>query len=114
MTMVPTIGHKGLAQYLALSTDYYMALGSGTSSEAADNTALSSEFVAGSLVRVSVTPTRTDNTLTFSNIFTSTTNYTITEAGIFESTNLIIRHLNSTEVFVVNAQQFKCIFTMSI
>ena len=114
MALVPTIGHKGLAQILAAtSNSYYMAFGSGTSSEAAGNTGLITEST-GSFARVVVDPVRTDNTLTWTKTITSSTNYTIGEAGIFQSTNLIIRVVNSSNITVVNAQSLQCTITMSI
>jgi hypothetical protein len=114
MALVPTIGHKGLAQLLTLTTSYYMVFGSGTSSEAAGNTSLVSQFTTGSFQPVLVTPIRTDNTMTWAKTITSTTNYTIGEVGIIQSTNLLIRVVGASNITVINAQQLQCTITMSI
>ena len=69
----------------------YLALGIGTTSATAGDTALESEIVSGGIERVAVTPTQitiavTSDTLQFNHTFVFTAPFNVSEAGIFNNT----------------------------
>jgi len=116
VTLVST-GLVGLAHYVGFtSTSTYsdgykwLGLGISTSSEAAGNTALGSEITTqAGLNRSTCTHTYETNTAVWSHIFTSTTNVTVTEAAIFDSSSgtgghMLMRHLFTSGKALANAE----------
>lgn len=86
----------------------WIAIGNSSSTELATNTGLSSEITAGTMARTTATLTYETNTSVWSHTFTSTTNFTVWEYGIFDTSSgagghCLMRHVGSAAKTMVNA-----------
>jgi hypothetical protein len=110
---IPTVGHNKFALDFTALTGWEMALGIGTGSELAADTALGSEITTYGLARVSVTPTVLNSVMTLSHKYTATTGaaFTVTEGGVFKNSILMMRHKYSQSTYVASTQKVTEVFT---
>jgi hypothetical protein len=110
---IPTVGHAGFAADIQALTGWTMAIGIGTGAELAADTTLSSEITTYGGAAASVTPTILGNVVTWMHKWTFTTgaNFTVTEAGVFRSGVLRMRHKYSASKLCVSTQHLTATLT---
>ena len=113
---IPTVGHAKFATDIGALTGWEMALGIGTGAELAADTTMSSEITTYGGARKSVTPTILTNVITWSTQWTFTTgaSFSLTEAGVFKDTILMMRHKYSVAKPVVATDKVTAILTDTV
>jgi hypothetical protein len=116
MALIPTIGHTGIADAIVDAGGWYLAIGTGTGAEAAANTTLTTEITTNGGERAAVTPTHSDNVITWTHQWTFTGNFTVTEIGLLNAAadgDLIIRHKYASSQAVVSGDKLTATLTMT-
>jgi len=113
LVFYPTVGKAKYATLLAAETGWEMAIGIGTGAELAADTTLSSEVTTYGGARASVTPTVLASVMTFAHkwSFLTGANFTLTEAGVFLDSILMMRHKYSTTKTVAPLHKITATFT---
>lgn len=120
------ITNAGLAQLALLTYDAtatpftYIAVGSGTTTAAASQTALVTEITTSGLARASATTTRTTTTVTndttsYNHVFTLSGSATVEEVGIFNASSagtMLSRALTGTKS-LLSGETFEVTYTIA-
>jgi len=116
MAIIPTIGHTGIANAIVAAGSWYLAIGSGSGAEAAGNTTLTTEITDHGGERAAVTPTHTDNVVTWTKEWTFSGTEDVQEIGLLDAAvdgNLTIRHLYSTIKHCVSGDKLQATLTLT-
>lgn len=110
---IPTVGHSKFATDIGALTGWEMAIGIGSTAEAAGDSALASEITTYGGARASVTPTVLTNVVTWTKQWTFTTgaSFAVIEAGVFKNSILMMRHVYSVAKSVVPTDKLTATLT---